>query len=791
MGVVRYILHPLRLARQLSMFGPRPLGGGQSSAPQMGLLNAPLHREVHHVAGHVRQTQHGIVQVAPHQRNVAVASTAPVRHDDGMKAPMPEPTPEAAPEPMSSQERAGRMRALIDRIDMLERDTQIDAVTRSHAITEARRQIAALERRTVAEIVGQDATITSEPIVNDVGTPAEMLEAAAQTAKLNEPDTYTYVRAAPKDGEEAVNYLPPGASDLQTLPDGSTMITYATPLHHADRAALRLEPYDRDPSDAERGIGALRPGRAYFAVLDDKMDAFQASMERLTKKAKRFKNGAAPTAEAVGTGRARVPIAVDRAADGTIKGLRYATLPYTLMKVDGGRIQVTGGWKLQAKITPLAHGVNEVQAVGNTNGVKLPEELWRSGMYCDHCKTNRDRSLLYAFQDPKGTWKRCGSSCLQDFIGMTPAAVAAAAESMDILDDGERFDDWLRSDADVGTGWSRDYMPFDAVLALASAAVEEDGGYVSRAEADKAAVMSTGDRVMRDLARPESLTRKVYDDPSHLAFAREVIDWLRTQPQDTDYMRNLGAYTMAGAVNLKRKGPGLAVSAIAAYLNAKEREADAARPEAGWFGKPGEKFGPKYLPTKTGKPGQHQHAPRLVKVTKTYATMSDFGPSTKVSMVDDAGHRFVWWASGSAGDNYQPGQVVQIAGGSIKKHTSWKPRGSEVHQNETQLTRASLTPVVTAEQSRFVAERSERLKADNEVMRAGFDAVRARMERELPGVQEAVDADPDMEGVPPYTRMRIAHKRWVESLPREDIAMIPTDDNARHDLDASDMRQPP
>ena len=288
---IRYILHPLRLARQLSMFGPRPLGGGQSSAPQMGLLNAPLHREVHHVAGHVRQTQHGIVQVAPHQRNVAVASTAPVRHDDGMKAPMPEPTPEAAPEPtpeaapepMSSQERAGRMRALIDRIDMLERDTQIDAVTRSHAITEARRQIAALERRTVAEIVGQDATITSEPIVNDVGTPAEMLEAAAQTAKLNEPDTYTYVRAAPKDGEEAVNYLPPGAADLQTLPDGSTVVTYATPLHHADRAALRLEPYDRDPSDAERGIGALRPGRAYFAVLDDKMDAFQRSEEHTSE----------------------------------------------------------------------------------------------------------------------------------------------------------------------------------------------------------------------------------------------------------------------------------------------------------------------------------------------------------------------------------------------------------------------------------------------------------------------------------------------------------------------------
>lgn len=707
--------------------------------------------ELRPVMAHIRQTEHGPVLVGPHEGIRYVGPDEPVTI-----VPLPlQLQPEPQPEPIPLSEVLPDERAPVR---FVEPEPVQPVVAAPLPVSVPEQEV------TVLPVPAKDSPPKMAPLLDntsqratrkdtqpgpDLGITPTLPEVAPREPQEMpegwrdpEPEAgYWYVPGDATKGEEAPLYVPPGAAESQTRMWRGQPVTayrYDSPISTQDQSAARLRPVapELDPSGAQvwahRGTSSAeqghlkdRPANTLFAVLDDNWERFESKIDKLSKKAARFKLDA-PTVEVLGKGTVTVQVGEEEDLEGNPQPV-FGRVPYRLVRVQGPKVQIPGGWQLRAKVTPLpGTDMTQVQAVGRTDsGAPLPTGLWHS-MFCDHCNTARDRAVIYAFQDKKGAWKRVGSSCMKDFSGVTPEAIAYMAQFSDLAGEGESFG---------AISSRRNYASVDRILRLTMAAIEDDGGYVSSADAERYGIRSTSSRVRKEIARPGRIARMAAK-PEHRLHAQAVSDWLQQLPAGTDeYRNNLRAYGQAGAVPLDGPGIGLIASAI----NAKHRDdaetAEAGRPVAGWFGKPDEKIGPQ----KGKKPNpakDPQHKPRLVRVIRTMERMTDYGPQTLITMADDEGHRFKWWASGNpetipvevpgigkVGGPVRPGDIVQLAGATIKKHEAWQPKtrdgapkGEPVQ--ETVINRATLRAVVSPEEVRDLHETHARWMADDRDMRA-------------------------------------------------------------------------
>ncbi len=109
---------------------------------------------------------------------------------------------------------------------------------------------------------------------------------------------------------------------------------------------------------------------------------------------------------------------------------------YTVAAVDfdvecEGLIRANG-WSVRAKIEHGEQG-NIVTGFGD----KPVDESWyKAPAKCEHCKTNRFRSVTYFCENEAGALKQVGSSCLHDYTGISPATATMWAEVMDLFADG-------------------------------------------------------------------------------------------------------------------------------------------------------------------------------------------------------------------------------------------------------------------------------------------------------------------------------------------------------------------
>lgn len=104
------------------------------------------------------------------------------------------------------------------------------------------------------------------------------------------------------------------------------------------------------------------------------------------------------------------------------------------------------GWTIRAKVEHGEHG-NIVTSIGDK---PVSSEWYTAPARCDHCKTNRFRSVTYFCENEAGDIRQVGRTCLKDYTGISSATAAMWAEVQDILVDdmsytAHEWDDLCRS----------------------------------------------------------------------------------------------------------------------------------------------------------------------------------------------------------------------------------------------------------------------------------------------------------------------------------------------------------
>lgn len=89
-----------------------------------------------------------------------------------------------------------------------------------------------------------------------------------------------------------------------------------------------------------------------------------------------------------------------------------------------------GEWIVRAKVE---HG--DEGNIVTPFGVDALQEWYDAAPRCEHCGTNRARGTTFFVQNNNGEFKQVGRTCLKDYTGINPAAVAMWAEVNDIVDD--------------------------------------------------------------------------------------------------------------------------------------------------------------------------------------------------------------------------------------------------------------------------------------------------------------------------------------------------------------------
>lgn len=331
--------------------------------------------------------------------------------------------------------------------------------------------------------------------------------------------------------------------------------------------------------------------------------------------------------------------------------------PMVRVWIDGAQPAVAG-WR------PVANLVR----TGDQNvfrappGVTVPESF-RSRHVCDHCSTKRARKETWILRNvDTGALIQVGRTCIQDFFGgaCDPATLAFWATAWDACE---------------GAGDpTADYAETADYLACVATAVRVDGwtsasaaGYGRRATWGLAAMIMDPPPLVRGadpLPRPTAADHDT---------ATEALAWIRSADLDSEYLRNLAAACSSDYAH--RKVFGLLASLVgAAYPGHVERKAKAQRPASRHYGATGDRID------------------LACTVLGAHTWRSErFGWKTVVTLCDDAGHTFKWWASREIEDLGTGDRVTVRA--TVKAHEI----DSRTAQPVTIVTRCKIAGIETTE----------------------------------------------------------------------------------------------
>ena len=286
---------------------------------------------------------------------------------------------------------------------------------------------------------------------------------------------------------------------------------------------------------------------------------------------------------------------------------------YTVAAVDfevecDGLIRANG-WTVRAKVEHGDKG-NIVTAFGSH---PVKPEWYTASPHCDHCQTNRYRSVTFFVEHEDGSVRQVGRTCLKDYTGISPATAAMWAEVQDLLLNGM---DCTREQWEA-----RCPAPLYEVLEILAHAADavREFGYRKSAEPGST----------RELVTARVLSG---EQPSEagLAEAREVVGWLSEMDPDeaSDLEHNCIALARLGYAKLSHIG-------MLAYMPVGHRrkierqaqqEAAVARSE--------------YV----GEVGQ-----RITLKAATVALLSSwdgyYGTTWLYKFVDESGNVYIWFAS--------------------------------------------------------------------------------------------------------------------------------------------------
>lgn len=409
-----------------------------------------------------------------------------------------------------------------------------------------------------------------------------------------------------------------------------------------------------------------------FTIPQDRFEEFSAMFAKLNRKAAKL--GSQP----VGFEVLEQNVPVERSVTYILPTEGGAAIERTKkVTVLAARIRFWGeapklaGWKLVARVEGIENEVM-VHAVPGYEGKVDVRFRTLGATVCEHCKAARMRKDTYVVEHEDGRQVQVGRQCLGDFTGgASPEKVVAIMSWLHkfvVLRDGDGEGGWW--------GSSSHYLPAEDALALASAYVSKFG-FVSRGSG---ASFTTSDMVAQHFGSLVGLSGErrsqiyaieaaVKNDTVHVERAAETAAWVRNviaaKADPSDYERNLVVAFKVSAIGPRHLG--LVVSAMASYLRWQEKEVAARAENAAvnneWVGAVGERL-------------------RGLKVTTLSVRVMEgaYGATSLIKFRDEAGHRFVWFASGDQERIYPIGEATIITG-TVKAHNEFKG------VKETQLTR--------------------------------------------------------------------------------------------------------
>lgn len=365
-----------------------------------------------------------------------------------------------------------------------------------------------------------------------------------------------------------------------------------------------------------------------------KIDTLKDLVEKLNKKAEKW--GLSPVEMTVGE-KFQKEVKLSE-ADGYYEPV---TILVECHKVTvSGMAPVIAGWKFMATVEPTVNA--ECNVLLTVPGNNIPEK-YRTEEFnqCDHCNKSRNRNNTYIlYNEAENAWKRVGSGCINDFLGVDLSGILAHMEALRELSTGLNGDEGEEPEQER---FARDKFQIKTLrfLAAALACVAEEGYKNSTYDnSTKGSALF----VYFDKRKESGL---IID--AQLEKAKELLTWIREKKEyatsDKDYLYNLYASCCGEYITYRMTG--LVASLIPHYTK---------------------ETAPVLTNSKfQGTVGQKGLVVNDLKVMASRAFDGGFGVTYMNEFVDPSGNVYVWWT----GKSFDEGLKVSLKG-SIKDHKVYK-----------------------------------------------------------------------------------------------------------------------
>ena len=282
------------------------------------------------------------------------------------------------------------------------------------------------------------------------------------------------------------------------------------------------------------------------------LDVLEKKMAKLNKKAKK-----------AGTGE----ITLTKISETVEKNDNGSADVFFQIAIEGETPKIAG-WTFLARLD------HNTDPTGNSNfvyvmpGQSLDDKYRTAGADCEHCGYKRTRRNTYILRkDETGDLKQVGHTCVQDFIGIDPAKVAAQAE---------RIVQMMKSAKDaeekgtLGVPNDRRYIQIDRYLAFVAKSIRERG-WVSGKQAYEEMGVSTANHALKSMFNDFVTVNQVTTEEDDEKAANALAYAATLDRSASDYNHNV--VTMVNTGYIDWKATGLAASIVRIYDNYLEKQA--------------------------------------------------------------------------------------------------------------------------------------------------------------------------------------------------------------------------
>lgn len=255
-----------------------------------------------------------------------------------------------------------------------------------------------------------------------------------------------------------------------------------------------------------------------------------------------------------------------------------------------------GQWQVIAQVQSAAPAPGNL--IFNISRDKADEPALRKWsscpIGCEHCKTDRARKMSFILKDQSGSMTEIGSSCLEDYTGIDPAAALFLA----------KIHQFFAAEWDDNDGWEKNAaatgVATESYLTAVLYCIDVDPmGFISATKARDsvpplAPTYDTAWGLGREMINSPKLRASYLEkEPTHREQARKIIAWARglNEEELSLYEMNLKKVLSGDDILAQAKHLALAASAPAAYDRANLRQQDRSNTEKVHIGAAGQKMG--------------------------------------------------------------------------------------------------------------------------------------------------------------------------------------------------------